>query len=432
MIHCSENESAATRSTLRKLLPDVSSILFIKRPTLQSSHYYTDFIDGTVYFGSELCLLSLEDGSIQNLVPELIEGIIGRCSLSFDGKKVIFDYKAKPGEGFRIWEVNIDGSGLRQLTFPPDDEEARIRKYRQRKEPKPGEYMHHTDDMHPAYLPNGGFVFVSTRCEHGILCDGPDYLTATVLYRADENGTIEKLSDNSVSETCPTVMEDGRILYTRWEYVDNGSVTNKGLWAVNPDGTASSEIYGTNISFPSVFNMARQIPGQPTKFVCVGAPHMPLGVGTVLEVDTQLDRRTVDGVQYVTPEIDQQYQWGWTKPEQEKPFVRLFEHESVKKHCLQTDYSRDGRGNTDSGPLFADPFPLGAKTASAEEFLVAFNPDTKWNTINGYGLYLINAAGRRDLLFRDENWSAWNPIPVRPISVPQNPRGVIDAELAEA
>ncbi len=91
-----------------------------------------------------------------------------------------------------------------------------------------------------------------------------------------------KLSDNSVSESAPSVMNDGRILYTRWEYVDNGSVSNKGLWAMRPDGTASEEIYGIHIAVPSVFIVGRAVPDVPSHFAAIGAPHMPLGGAAVL------------------------------------------------------------------------------------------------------------------------------------------------------
>ncbi|MDR3183219.1 MAG: hypothetical protein LBT89_09935 [Planctomycetaceae bacterium] len=428
------------RKHVQQIMPDVQHILFIKRATFQSSHYYTDFIDGSLIFGTELCLLNLKDGSVKNLVPSLASGIIGRCNLSFDAKKVIFDYKAKVGEGYRIWEVGIDGSNLKQLTFPPADEEERIAKYRMDKNNKisqtwanyrghgAGVYFHHTDDMHPAYLPDGGFVFTSSRCEYGILCDGPDVLTVSVLYRAYPDGKLEKLSNNALSESCPTVMEDGRILYTRWEYVDNGSVTNKGLWAINPDGTASFEIYGANIAYPSVFNTARQIPGESAKFVCIGAPHMPVGLGPVLLVDTRYNRRTVDGVRYVTPDIDQQDQWGWKKPIAGQKFVRLFEPESVRNACVQVKGAKDdhsGRGNTDKGPLFMDPFPI-----NEHEFLVSYNPDKRWNAPNGYGLYYINDSGVREPLYRAPHTSLWCPIPVKAVKTPGMPSVARNPELA--
>jgi len=195
---------AATRVQLRRLLPGVESLLFVKRYTFQSSHYYTDFIDGCKRFGGNLCLVSLADGSVKELVPELSHGIFGRYDLSYDALRIVFHWKESIGVGFRIWEVGIDGRGLRQLTFPPADEAARIAKY---KLAGGTTYLHHTDDIHPCYLPDGGICFASTRCEYGILCDGADKLTTTVLYRmAGDGSRIEQLSNNSVSESAPSVI----------------------------------------------------------------------------------------------------------------------------------------------------------------------------------------------------------------------------------
>lgn len=212
---------------------DFDQIVFVKRDTYQSNHYYTDHINGCRFFGGNICVLSLKDGSVRDVVPSMKHGIFGRFDLSFDGRKIVFDWKEKIGVGFRIYEVNVDGTGLRQLTFPPDDEEARIKKYKINHE-----YQHHTDDMQPCYLPDGGICFISSRCEFGILCDTRDLFTTTVLYRMDADGKkMQKLSNSSVSEASPSIMNDGRIIYTRWEYVDKGAVSAKCLWAMRPDGT---------------------------------------------------------------------------------------------------------------------------------------------------------------------------------------------------
>jgi len=411
-------DTAATRAALRRLMPEVEEILFVRRYTLQSSHYYTDFIDGCREgnFGGNLCVLRLRDGRVRELAPELSHGIFGRCDLSFDGRRVVFGWKENLDVGFRIWEVGIDGRGLRQLTFPPPDEAARIAKYKLDMG-KRWVYKHHTDDMHPCYLPDGGICFASSRCEYGILCDGPDKLTTSVLYRMDaDGGNIEKLSDNSVSESAPSVMNDGRVLYTRWEYVDNGSVTNKGLWAMRPDGTGSEEVYGMNIAFPSVFNVARAVPESNTLFTAIGAPHMPLGVGTLMLIDTRLDRRTGAPVTYITPGVDVQHQWGWDN----------VPGGATKPIPPDQQKGRDGRGNTDRGPLFMDPYPL-----SDSAFLVSFNPREKWNVRNAYGLYLIDSQGQRNLLWKDAEYSGWMPMPVRTRPTPPVLRGTIDDELAE-
>jgi hypothetical protein len=409
-----DEDTAKTRERLRQLMPGVEQILFVKRYTLQSSHYYTDFIDGCRHFGGNLCLLSLSDGSVKDLVPELSHGIFGRCDLSYDGRKIVFGWKERIGAGFRIWEVNIDGTRLRQLTIPPPDEQARMDKYRLDWWES---YPHHTDDMHPCYLPDGGICFASTRCEYGILCDGPDKLTSSVLYRMDaDGGHMVKLSNNSVSESAPSVMNDGRILYTRWEYVDNGSVTNKALWAVRPDGTGSEEIYGTNIAFPSVFNVGRAVPDSNHLFCAIGAPHMPLGVGTLMLIDTQYDRRTGDGVTYITPEVDVQHQWGWDH----------VPGGATKPIPPEQQGGRDGRGNTDRGPLYMDPYPL-----SRSQFLVVFNPRDRWNTENAYGLYLIDAEGQKSLLHKEDEFSCWMPIPVRQRKKPPVVDSAIDPQFAE-
>ncbi len=405
-----------TREKLRRLLPGVSEVLFVRRYTLQSSHYYTDFIDGCRHFGGNLCVLSLVDGSVRELAPELSYGIFGRCDLSYDGRTVVFGWKENLNVGFRIWEVGIDGSGLRQLTFPPADEAQRIKKYQLDLGPK-WVYKHHTDDMHPCYLPDGGICFTSSRCEYGILCDGPDKLTTSVLYRMDANGKrMAKLSDNSVSESAPSVMNDGRILYTRWEYVDNGSVSNKGLWAVRPDGTGSEEIYGINIAFPSVFNVGRAMPDAPGHFVAIGAPHMPLGVGTLMLIDSRFNRRTGQGVTYITPEVDTRHQWGWDN----------VPGGATKPIPPDMQAKRDGRGNTDRGPLYMDPYPL-----SRTHFLVAMNPDKKWNVEDAYGLYVIDGDGKKDLLFQDPEFSSWCPIPIRLRTKPPMVCGAIEKPLAD-
>lgn len=408
-----DDDAAATREHLRRLLPGVEHLLFVRRYTFQSSHYYTDFIDGCVRFGGNLCLLSLADGSVRDLVPALSHGIFGRCDLSYDGRRVVFGWKERIGVGFRIWEVGIDGTGLRQLTFPPPDEAARMATYRLA---DGSAYLHHTDDMHPCYLTDGGICFASTRCEYGILCDGADRLTTSVLYRmAGDGSRIEKLTNNSVSESAPSVMHDGRILYTRWEYVDNGSVTNKGLWAMRPDGTGSEEICGMSIAFPPVFNVGRAVPGSHFLFTAIGAPHMPLGVGTVLLIDTRLDRRTGQGIHYLTPEVDAQHQWGWDN----------LPGGATRPLPPDQQAGRDGRGNTSRGPLYMDPFPL-----SDQQLLVSFNPRSEWNRENAYGLYLLQRDGSKRLVYRDETFSCWMPQPVRPRPLAAVPQGAIEADLA--
>jgi len=355
-------------------------LLFVKRYTYQSNHYYTDYINGCRYFGGNLCALDLGTGEVVELAPSLAGGIFGRFDLSFDGKRVLFDHKRAIGEGFRIWEVGVDGTGLRQVTFPPVDESLRIATYKINEE-----YQHHTDDMQPCYLPDGGICFISTRCEFGILCDSPDLFTATVLYRMDmDGGHMEKLTNSSVSEASPCLTNDGRILYTRWEYVDKGAVCVKCLWAMNPDGTGSEEVFGNDIALPPTLLHGLPIPGCNDRFVVMGTPHCPQsGVGAVIRVDTSKDIRTRAPMTYITPDVDIREEGGF--------------------HHL-----RNGRWVKDElGPLYADAYPL-----DDSFYLVSCNPDTPWNDPTGYGLYLIDEFGDRVPIYRDPDTSCWQPVPL--------------------
>lgn len=374
-------------------LMDFDKLLFVKRYSYQSSHYYTDFIDGTENPGGNLCILSLKDGKVTELLPSMAGGIFGRYDLSFDGKRIVFDWKERIGKGFRLYEVGIDGKGLRQLTFEPPDEPARVKKYNHHDtEGTARVYHHHTDDMHPCYMPDGRIIFTSTRCEYGTLCDGPDKLSTAVLYRIDADGkNMVKLTNSPVSEFSPAIMHDGRIIYSRWEYVDKGQIGVKCLWAMRPDGSGTAELFGNDIALPPVFNHGRSIPGYNNNlFVTLGTPHFPQsGVGTVIRLDINKPIRTREPMTYITPNIDIRTEGGF--------------HHRVG----------DGWERNPNGPLYMDPLPLSEKF-----FLVSHNPDKPWNDVRAYGLYLLDEFGNHILIYKDKEFSCWQPTPLRPRKKP--------------
>ena len=367
------------------------NLVFIKRFTYNSSHFYTDFIDGCHRPGGNLCILSLKTGKLTNLLPRMDKGIFGRFDLAFDAKKIVFDWKRKIGQGFRLYEIAIDGTGLRQLTFPPHDEQARGLRGGTAEI-----YHHHTDDMHPCFLPDGGICFTSSRCEYGTLCDGPDILASTILYRIDADGrNMRRLTNSSVSEFSPTMLEDGRILYTRWEYVDKGQLYAKCLWAMRPDGSGTAEIFGNDIPFPPSLLHGRQIPGRPDQFVTLGTPHFPQsGIGTIIRLDTSKNIRSTRPMTYITPAVDIRQEPGWN-------------------FWTGTEWRFDESGR--SGRLYMDPYPLDENT-----FLVAckINPKDEWDDKNAYGLYLLDTFGNHTLIYEDPAISCWQPIPLRPRKTP--------------
>lgn len=393
----------ARAALLANPLLSPGKLLFVKRHTYTPGWYYAEFMRATK-FGGGLCVLSLPDGKVTELLPQLSGGITDRYDLSFDGRRVVFGYKSAPDKGFRLWEANIDGTGLRQLTFDPPDEAHRVARFHKPKSP----YYHTTDDFHPCYLPDGGIAFASARCERGVLCDVADDLAVNLLYRVDAGGgNLRRLSDGALSESTPCVMNDGRILYTRWEYVDKGVIAVQALWAMRPDGSGSCEIYGNQIEDPMVFIHGRAIPGQNNLFVCTGTFHHPFAVGPILLVDIDKPVRTLEPIRSLTPDT--------------RASCTLI-REQTGAYGEKFAHLRDGQWVADNkGPLFSEPYPLADPETGAgagKYFLVNCNPDQPWGHPSAYGLWLLDVFGNRVRIHSDPQISCWQPMPLRARKTP--------------
>jgi len=384
-------------------------LLFVKRYTYTSNHYYTEFINGEWHPGGNLCLLDLKSGAVTDLVPELKEGVFERFDLDFDARHIVFAWKSAAQTGYRLYEIEINPQTgerigeLKQLTFPQTDEAELVKLYRVF-----DHYHHGTDDMHPCYLPDGDICFISTRCQYGILCDGPDDFTTTLIYRLSrKDGSLRKLSNGSVSEASPSILPDGRIMYTRWEYVDKGAVSVKCLWAMQPDGSNSAEIYGNDIALPPTFLYGRPIPGKLNHYCFLGTPHCPQnGVGTVITIDMNKDIRTRDPMTYITPYVDIRSEPGFD-----------FKTESGR-------WKTDRKGQ---GVLFKDPYPL-----SERLFLVSSKPNgPEWNDLHAYGLSLLNEKGAVADIYRDKEFSCWMPYPLQKRTRPPVLKTNIEKEIAD-
>jgi hypothetical protein len=379
-----------------------AKLLFARRYTYNSQHYYDDYYHGISRWGGNLTELDVATRQTRDIVPTLNGGVFDRYDISFDADRVIFGYRRPRPEGFRIWEVNRDGSGLRQLTFPPDDETERIAKHSayspEQLEAEPAYYGHWTDDMHPCYLPDGRIAFVSSRCETTVLCGGHG-LTCTALYRMNADGSgLYRLSQGALTESTPTVLDDGRILYTRWEYVYKGIGAVQSLWAMNPDGSGSEEVYGHNIDNPGVFFAGRQIPGMPDHVVATGCGHEPVAVGSINMVDRRKDRRSKEAMTSLTPEVETRGLRG---------FYQL----------------RNGQWHANDiyGPFYCDPYPLAEPVSHAGAgsfFLVSCNETGRYNDQRGYGVYLLDRFGNRTLVYKDPEMSCFQPMVLAPRAVP--------------
>ncbi|MDR2641755.1 MAG: NPCBM/NEW2 domain-containing protein [Planctomycetaceae bacterium] len=382
----------------------IDELLFIRRFTYTSNHVYTDHVNSRWTPGGGICAINLKTGKARDIVPELTHNaVVGWFDLSFDAKKIVFDLKKSNDEGYRIYEVNVDGTGLRQLTFPLPNEAELIKKFR-------NGYHHGTDDVDPCYLPDGGIVFASTRCQFGVLCDSGDALTVKNIFRMNADGTdIKQLTYSPLSEATPTIHHDGRILYHRWEYVDKAAGNCKSIWSMNPDGSGTAEVYGNTITFPETKIQARAIPGEPNKIVMLGSSHwVNNALGTIVLVDTTKNIRSTEAMTYITND------------------VAAFSHSGFHFKDKNGQWFHDGSGK--SGRIFREPYPI-----SVNLFIASMKPAGKvWSEPRGYYLVLLDELGRDMSLLYDPSISLWHAYPLVPRVVPPIPTGLsVDAELAK-
>ena len=389
----------------QKLLDEgVEKLVFLRHYTYNSNHVYTDHVNCAWLEGAGFCVLDLKTGKTRDLLfDELHHGMIQRFDVSYDAKKILFDFRASPNDGYRIYEANIDGTGLKQLTFPVPEERELVAKYHG------SGYHHGTDDLHPCYLPDGGFAFVSTRPQFSVLCDASDTFTVTNLHRAEADGSkITPLTFSALNEQSPAVLPDGRIVYHRWEYVDKAAGNAKAIWAINPDGSGASEIYGDNVSFPESMTYPRPIPYSDSKIVFLGSSHCcpNNALGTVIVVDAKDDARSADSMKYITDD------------------VRTYHHNGFHFRDENGNYFHDLTGVP--GRLFKDPYPI-----SEELFIASRKPaGFRWSDPTGYSLVLLDENGEETELFSDENASCWHAVPLVERDKPPVRSTSVDEEMA--
>jgi hypothetical protein len=402
-------------------------ILFVKRKPYSSDHYYTDINNGTsgdrFVPANGIYVYNLRTKQERAVVTAAAlpggQGFLGKISLSFDARKVLFDFRENPGAGFRIWEVGVDGKGLRQVSHPPADEAEKVARW------NPG---WHTDDIHPCYLPDGKIIFSSTRSEHTVLCGGWSHLVAPTLHRMDADGSnVEALSNSPVSEFCPVVLSDGRVMYHRWEYIDKGARVAKTIWTMFSDGSKCQEIYGLADDTTTIYMYPQPLPADDGRIVCVGTCHFPQGgcLGAIMLVDGLHSNRE----RGPDPDAKDYAQW-----DDRYAVTNLTPHVFIQRrtepgwHLLTADgrYVHDSSGR--SGHLYTHPWPI-----SDTQFLVSYKVkagDHYKDVPNAYALYLIDTQGRHWPVHKDENLSCWHPTPLVPRKTPPVVRSVPEPAYA--
>lgn len=384
------------RLVLSNPLLDFDRLLFVKRFCQET---YPDVCLNHMPWvsrpGGDICVLTNPfnpDGMGQE-VRYILNGALGPghihgIDLWFEGDRVVFGYApAKNGEppsGWldrrtsfdlrrneeptHIYEVCVDGRNLRQLT------------------------RSEWSDLDPTYAPNGDIVFVSERCGTSLQCNEYDKdETSCNLYVLRRDGSsIRRMSANKDGDYLPHTLDDGTIVYTRWEYHERSFAFIQSLWTIRPDGTGADALFKQHFANPWALEDARSIT-HSNRLVAVAAGHHTLAAGPLVIIDPTVGINEPRGIGIVTPGVNppEGGMDGVTVPEGGVP---------------------DHRG------YYATPWAL-----SEKYFLVSYaygnrptgGPAPEVDA-TGYALYLVDVFGNKDLIYRDPNISCFAPIPLRP------------------
>lgn len=350
---------------LRNPVVDFDEVVFVDMPFPAGSEWQHETRHRLGYMavpGARLLKLKglRPDGHPTQLMPQPpLHGSFWRPDLSWDARKVLFCFKPHNEKSFHLYEINVDGSGLTQLTDGP------------------------FDDLDPIYLPDDQHViFSTTRANTYVRCMPPT--SAFVLARCRRDGRgIYLISANNEPDYLPSVMDDGRILYTRWEYTDKPLWRLQKLWTVNPDGTQVLMFWGNQSVWPDLMKDARSIPGS-RRVMFTGSAHHNWFAGSIGIVDPQQGDNFPEGLAKVTADVE------W--PECGNGPVDPTE---------SPRYHRSGKYEA-----YYSPYPL-----SARDFLVSANRGGK------FVLYLMDVDGNRELIYEGTH-HVLHALPVRPRSKP--------------
>jgi len=309
--HQTTGSPGANSNRLRALLD--APLLFVKRHPYMAAHIYDDYITwkpgGGIYV-----LENPADPPERHRVRAVIDpntketlgvGVYRDAELSWDARKIVFAFKGAANGHTSIYEIGLDGTGLRRLTDPDcgcqKPQTCRIGA------------GHH--DVKPHYLPDGRIVFTSTRPRALVPCFNSGVDTLHVMDA--DGGNIHTISVNLTNEFDPSVMHDGRILYGRWEYVDKTALYMQSLWTVSPDGRMEEALFANNLARPTAVLQARPVPNSRL-VVAALTPHNGQAVGAIAMIDPHQGKNDLKAITNFTheypTEMDQGLRYGPSDP----------------------------------------------------------------------------------------------------------------------
>lgn len=310
---------------------------------------------------NEIALLApvRPDGKLTTLYRPGGTEYVGEIELHWKADRLLFT--AAPGGRYRVFEMRLDGGGIRQVT--PDDQPD-------------------VDNFDGAYLPDGRIIFAGNASYQAVPCwNGLQTVACLYSVRADGTG-MRQLTFDQDEDSQPVVLNSGQVIYCRWEYTNTPHAFPHLLFQMNPDGTGQRLFYGTNSYWPNAIYFPRPIPGEATKIIgVVSGYHGDHRMGELFLIDPA---RGVTGRSGMVQKI----------PGRGRDFET-----PIRDHATASSW-----------PKFAYPWPL-----SGKYFLVSMKPSPEAE----FGIYLVDVWDNIVLVHESKGFALLEPVPLQ--RTPQPP-----------
>jgi hypothetical protein len=335
-----ELDSLRREALLANPLVSGQPLLFVLRQQYRPDHHNTETMfqtgeinTGSFQGGGAVKTIDLTRGEVKTLL-EVPQGVARDPDVSFDGKRILFSLRHNRQDDYHLYELNADGTGLRQLTFGGG-----------------------LTDIDPIYRPDGHVLFTSTREPKYCMCNR--HIMGNLFTMEADGSNIQQIGHSTLHEGHPALLPDGRILYDRWEYVDRNFGDAQGLWTCNPDGTNHNIYWKNHTPSPGAVLDARPIPGTELVLANFSSCHdRPWGALAIVDRRLGLDGRP--------------------------PVLRTWPADAIQLV---------GQGNYDSfvgvRPKYEDPYPL------SEKYFLCSRMTGKGEEM---GIYLLDIFGNELLV----------------------------------
>lgn len=200
---------------------------------------------------------------------------IADLRIHWDADKVMFT-QLQDDKRWNIYQVNLDDSEATKLI---ENDEPDLEFY------------------DGTYLPDGRILAVSNIGYQGVPCvSGADAVGNMVLYTPKDK-SLRRLTFDQDANWNPVVMNNGRIMYTRWEYTDLTHYYSRIVMHMNPDGTENKALYGSGAMFPNSTFDVQPIPGKGSAFVGIISGHHGIArSGRLIVFDPAKGRKSIGGM----------------------------------------------------------------------------------------------------------------------------------------